>query len=195
MELEFIIIAAVFTAGTVYLYMRKRNLSSDFTNIAMCGHEATEEIAFTKFNETFHFKQVKKKGKYDFCTNCWESKVICCSVCGEVIHFDEYVCLISSPINFDETKGARCYSKKSGAYIACGKHTDSFFDIQGAWTQNGLNKLFKIFGAPQGKNTFWKWKEVGFTPVESEEYKNYKRNKNCHTKSMSIVSISSNKNK
>ena len=190
--MEFIIIAVVITAGTVYLLSRKKE-TKEFTNIAMCGHEATEEIKFTKFNETFQFKQVRRNGKYHFCRNCWESKVICCSVCGEAIHFDEYVCLISGLVNFDETKGARCFSKKSGTYIACGKHSDSFFDIQGAWTQNGLNRLFKIFGAPQGKNTFWKWKEVGFEPVESDEYKKYKKDKMKHIKSVSVESISSSK--
>lgn len=190
--MEFIIIAAVFTVGTAYFCWRKRKLSSDFTNIAMCGHEATEEIKFTKFNRIFHFKQVKKKGKYDFCNKCWESKVICCSVCGGVIGFDDWVCLISNPVNFDESKGSHLFNEEPKVYVACYKHTDSFFDIQGKWTQNGVNQMFKIMGE-RGGSTFWKWKEVGFEPVESEEYKKYKKTQTKTEKLINVQSISSKK--
>jgi hypothetical protein len=97
-------------------------------------------------------------------------------MCGKAIHFDEWICLVSGPVKYSVAQGAYC-SDSDGFYVACSDHSNSFFDIAGKWTQNGVNRLYKVFGAPEGENHIWQWKEVGFEPVESEEYISRIKNK------------------
>ena len=122
-------------------FNKQKELSSDSTLVAKCGHETKVKDEVTAHGETITTTIPIKDGETDYCHRCLEAMSTRCAWCGKPIFIGDPVTLYTPTENFIVPDYADRY--EDDAYVGCLRSdcAETGADRAGFWYPPGQVKL------------------------------------------------------